>query len=116
MVRCIVQRGDLEIKNFDHETALRYIRINGGKGFLARCGLGKLEPRWKGDREDLIALGGDKTKDPKNWTNRARNLTKTQCRIIEARTLEIAILVAMGFNLYTFGENLPPERRRYDRP
>ena len=62
MVRCIVQRGDLEIKNFDHETALRYIRINGGKGFLARCGLGKLEPRWKGDREDLIALGGDKKK------------------------------------------------------
>ena len=103
MVRCIVQRGDLEIKNFDHQTVLRYIRVNGGKGFLARCGLGKLEPRWKGNREDLIALGGEKTKDPKNWSVGTHNLTKTQCRVIEARTIEIAILIAMGFHLYMFG-------------
>ena len=103
MVRCILQRGDLEIKNFDHQTALRYLRINGGKGYLARCGIGKLEPKWRGDREDLITLGGDKSRDPKNWSQKKIELSSVQKRIIEARTIEVAIIVAMGNHLYTFG-------------
>ena len=52
MVRCVIQQGDIDMKNFDHLAALRYIRVNGGKGYLAKCGIGRLEPRWNGGREE----------------------------------------------------------------
>ena len=103
MVRCLIQRGDIDIKNFDHRAALCYIRLVGGKGYLSRIGLGKLEPRWKGGREDLTTLGGDKSRDLKNWRHRKIPLTEAQKRMIEARTIEIAILTSMNNHLYSFG-------------
>ena len=103
MIRCSIQKGDLRIDSFNHQAALRYLRITGGKGYLARCGIGKLEPKWRGEREDLVALGGDKTKDPKNCSQRRSELTETQKSIIEGRTIEVGILVAMSNHLYTFG-------------
>ena len=66
MVRCAIKKGDLNIENFDYDLALRYLRITGGKGFLHSAGLGRLEPKWRGSRDDLITLGGESTRDSKN--------------------------------------------------
>ena len=103
MVRCAIKKGDLNIENFDYDLALRYLRITGGKGFLHSAGLGRLEPKWRGSRDDLITLGGESTRDSKNWHNRRTLIGEVEKRKIVARTIEIAILVAMGLHLYSFG-------------
>lgn len=103
MVRCAIEKGELNIENVNYDLALRYLRVTGGKGFLHSAGLGRLEPKWKGSRDDLITIGGESTRDDKNWYNRRTLISKVEKNKIVARTIEVAILVAMGLHLYSFG-------------
>ena len=43
--------------------ALRYLYVIGGAELLQKAGLQRLSPHWSGDRVDLLAVGGDKTRD-----------------------------------------------------
>ena len=103
MVRCALEKSDIIIEGFDHLTALQYLRLVGGKGYLKSVGLGRLEPRWRGKRCDLLSLGGDKSKENANWNNYRGVIGEKEKRAIVSRTVEVAILVAMGHHLYSFG-------------
>ena len=47
-------------RNF--QKALRYLYVVGGKECLKRVGLARVAPKWKGDRDDLLTVGGAKSK------------------------------------------------------
>ena len=41
---------------------------------LEKANLGRLAPRWKGDRGDLVRVGGKKSRDPNSWNDSRRDL------------------------------------------
>ena len=65
----------------------------GGKGYFTRIGLGAYEPKWRGKREYLTALGGEKSQS---------DLPETVGKKIIGYVLEVAVVVAMNTHLYEF--------------
>ena len=58
LTRYAVLNSDINVENFDHKMALRYIFIVGGRQLINKSGLSRLCPTWKGKRSDLITVGG----------------------------------------------------------
>ena len=83
--------------------ALRYIHIVGGKELLSRAGLGRLAPKWKGEREDLVSVLGKKSKNPKFWTDSNRENFEMDKRRIMAMVVEILVNLVMSSHVYSFG-------------
>jgi len=75
-VRHSVINSKIEFKNFNYLMALRYLTIIGGKDLLQRVGVGRLEPRWLGDRQDLTSLGGTKSRNPSSWADTKKEKLK----------------------------------------
>ena len=44
MTQIALEQSELDVDEFDVHMALRYLRVVGGKGYLARVGLGRYEP------------------------------------------------------------------------
>ena len=82
--------------------ALRYLYILGGKEFLKKVGLSRVAPRWLGDREDLISVGGAKSKGEESWKDTRKELFDFEKRKVVAYVLEAAIHVVFSTHVYKF--------------
>ena len=102
MSRIAMIESRLRLEDFNLKMALRYLKIVGGKGYLRRIGLGKYEPTWTGKREDLIALGGEKTQSEGAWRDKIIPIPEAVGKKIMGYVLEVAVLVAMNTHLYEF--------------
>ena len=100
MARVALERSSLQLENWSVKMALRYLRVVGGKGYLARIGLGKYEPKWIGKREDLIALGGEKTQSEAAWADYKHSVPDAVQKKILGYVLEVSVIVAMGVCIY----------------
>ena len=60
LARHAILDSKVQFENFDYLMALRYLTIFGGRDMLSKAGLGRLTPVWKGDRGDLVSIGGKK--------------------------------------------------------
>ena len=92
----------IKFDNCDAKKALRYIYVNGGYEALRAAGLGRLCPKWLGDRADLITVGGAKTKSDESWKDTDHEIFETDVKKIVACVLEIAINTVMSMHVYTF--------------
>ena len=106
MAKYAVLNSDIDIENFDYTMALRYLTIVGGRELLDRIGVGRLAPKWLGDRPDLITVGGKKSKDPKFWQDSKREIFKQDEKRIFAAVIEILINISMSTHVYSFGGKL----------
>ena len=68
------------------------------------------EPRWKGKREDLVSVDGEKTQLSKAWSDTKREVPKQLRWKIISHVLEIAVLVAMNTHLYEFDGKIYRQR------
>ena len=102
MAKYAILNSDVNIENFDTKIALRYLTIVGGIELLTRIGVGRLAPKWRGSRKDLITVGGRKSKDPVNWQDFNREAFHSEKKKIFAAVLEIMIHVAMATHVYEF--------------
>ena len=102
LTRHAVLNSDINIENFDHEMALRYIFIVGGRQLISKCGLTRLCPVWLGDRVDLITVGGKKSKSTKCWRNTNKSVFASEKKKILACLLEIMVNVIMNTHVYFF--------------
>ena len=110
MARIALEKSQLNVEGFDAHMALRYLKVVGGKGYLNRIGLGMYEPRWKGKREDLIAVGGEKTQSQEAWMDSKRQIPASTKKRIIGYVLEIAVLTAMNTHLYVFNGQIYRQR------
>ena len=69
---------------------------------LNSVGLGHLAPKWMGDRSDLLAVGGKKSKGEEGWRDTSRIINKSDVRKIVALTVEIGVNVVMCSHVYQF--------------
>ena len=67
MARIAILRSKVQFEDIDYLKALRYLNIVGGTKLLDKANLLRLKPKWKGKREDLISVGGEASRDSKNW-------------------------------------------------
>ena len=103
LVRHGVLSSEVDVENFDHKMALRYIYIVGGRELINKAGLSRLCPTWLGSREDLITVGGRKSKSPKSWRDVERTLFHSEKEKILAMLMEIMVHVIMNTHVYFFG-------------
>ena len=92
----------VKFENCDAIKALRYIYVNGGYEALRTAGLGRLCPKWSGDRPDLITVGGSKTKLDSSWIDTKQEIFESDIKKIVACVMEISINGVMSTHLYTF--------------
>ena len=57
-------------------------------------GLKRLSPKWRGKRESMITVGGEKSREEEMWRDSLREPTEAEKRKIVAYVVEIAVLVA----------------------
>ena len=67
LARLAILESDIEVGQIDALMGLGYILIVGGRELMDRANLIRLCPRWLGNREDLISLGGKETNDDNYW-------------------------------------------------
>ena len=75
----------------------------GGQSFLKRIGLGRVSPCWLGNREDLITVGGLKSKSDECWRDTKKDIHDAEKVRIIAYMLESLINVVMSTHIYKFG-------------
>ena len=102
LARKAILDSKIEFSNWDFVKAMRYIYLVGGRELVSRAGLERLCPKWLGDREDMAAVGGTKSKDPTNWRDSQRSPVKLKEKMIIAKVVEIAVNLAMSTHVYTF--------------
>ena len=102
LTRHAILDSKVDFCNVDYHKALRYISIVGGKDLLVKSGLGRLAPKWLGERQDLIAVGGKKSKDASNWHDSVLDMFSIEKKRIIATVLEIAVSVVMSSHVYKF--------------
>ena len=102
MARIALEKSDLQLENFNVSMALLYLRVVGGKGYLSRIGLSRYEPKWLGKREDLMTLGGKKTRSEEAWTDYRYYVPMAVHRKVLDYVLKISVIVAMNTHLYKF--------------
>ena len=81
---------------------MRFIYIVGGKELVVSSGLARLMPKWLGDREDLITVGGSKSRDPNSWRDSPNEAFSNEIRKIVATVVEILVNTVMSTHVYTF--------------
>ena len=74
LARLAVLNSSVEFENVDCIKALRYMYIIGGNELISSRGLGRLAPKWKGKRGDLITIGGEKPRESSNWSDSRREI------------------------------------------
>ena len=94
-VRHSVLNSDIEFKNFDYLMAIRYLTIVGGRALLHRVGVGRLEPRWLADRQDLTSGGGTKSRNPLSWADTKKEIMEFEKKRIIGAVLEILVNLVM---------------------
>ena len=102
LTRYAVLQSNVDVENFDHKMALRYIFIVGGRDLISKAKLSRHMPKWLGDREDLTAVGGRKSKSEKSWKDSDRTLWPSEKKQILATLMEIMVNVVMGTHVYYF--------------
>ena len=70
---------------------------------LAKAGLSRLTPTWKGDRGDLVSIGGKKSKNSANWRDSKRDIFDSDKKKIAAMVIEVLVNLVMTTHVYTFG-------------
>ena len=70
--------------------------------FLKKIGLGRIAPKWLGDRADLLAVGGTKSKGDADWRHTNKEIFEVEKRKIVAYLLEAAIHVVFSTHVYKF--------------
>ena len=105
LARCAVLQSEIKFDNWDFQKALRYIFINGGREYISKSGLLRHCPKWKGGRVDLLAVGGDKSKDSNNWVDSWKEIFESEKKRIVAAVVEISVNVVMSTHVYTFCGN-----------
>ena len=106
LARHAILESDVDFENFDFHMSLRYIMIVGGDALLSKAKLHRLSPKWLGKREDLITIGGSKSKDPSLWRNSEKTIFKSDKKKIVASVMDILINVVMGSHVYISGEKI----------
>ena len=102
LARLAVLNSSVEFENVDCRKALRYMHIIGGNELISSRGLGRLAPKWKGKREDLITIGGDKPREASNWSDSKREIFQSDRKKIVATMVEILTNVSMSTHVYSF--------------
>ena len=102
LTRLAVLQSDVKIDNIDPIMGLRYLYIVGGKELIERSGLIRLCPRWLGNRDDLITLGGKKSNNNINWRDTKNEIFDGDVKKIAAAVLECCIIITMCSHLYMF--------------
>ena len=69
---------------------------------MSKSGLVRLTPKWRGKREDLITIGGDKPRENANWSDSRKEIFENEKRRIIATVVEILVNVVMSTHIYTF--------------
>ena len=82
LARCAILNSNITFEDFDYHMALRYLSIIGGREMLEKAKLGRLAPKWKGSREDLISVGGKKSKDEKFWRDTKKDIWDVDKRVL----------------------------------
>ena len=59
IAREAVEQSDMVFENVDYSAALQYLRIVGGDDHINEIGFKRVAPRWLGQRQDLLTVGGD---------------------------------------------------------
>ena len=84
------------------KKALRYLFISGGSELVHGAGLGRFCPQWLGDRADLIAVGGDKSKEDSMWKDSTCEVFPSDLKKIVAAVIEVAVHIVMSTHIYEF--------------
>ena len=106
MVREAVEESEMNLENVNWKQALRYLTIVGGCDYMREIGLGKYMPVWRGERSDLITVGGEKSQKEESWRDSRHRIPNAVKKKIAARVLETAVIVCMGTHVYTFCDKL----------
>ena len=69
---------------------------------MERANLLRLKPKWRGKREDLITVGGDKSRSDKSWKDSTKSIFESEKKRILAYFVEILVNVIMGTHVYEF--------------
>ena len=69
---------------------------------MRSTGLGRLIPRWKGDRVDMLRVTGDSGKDMDGWRHSPHEPTEFELKLILGLIMEVGILISMGSHCYEF--------------
>ena len=102
LARYVIENSKIEFSNWDYKKSLRYLYKVGGRDLLSSSGLSRVCPKYFGDREDLIAGGGVKSREDKSWQDSPRELHRSEKRRVVATVLEVAINVAISTHVYQF--------------
>ena len=102
LARCAILDSKVTFENWDYLKALRYLFIVGGSELIRKQGLSRLMPTWLGDREDLLAVGGSKSKEESNWSDTSREIHDFEKRKIIAAVVEVAVNVVQTTHIYKF--------------
>ena len=106
MVRLAVKKSNMDFQNVDYKLALRYLRIVCGVDYLKEVGLGHVSPTWRGKRQDLVTVGGEQSRLDGNWKDVARELLQWEQKGVLSRTVEVAVIAAMGTHAYSFTDKV----------
>ena len=106
IARQAVEESGANFGSVDYESAMKYLLITGGACHIKELGLEQVAPRWAGQRQDLLTVGGEGLESKEKWTNCGRELLEHQKKKIIGRVVETAVLVCMGTHPYCFGEEL----------
>ena len=102
LTRHAILNSKVQVENFDHKMALRYLFIVGGRELITKIGLSRHMPKWLGDREDLVAVGGKKSKSAKSWRDSDRSVWPSEKKMILAAFMEIMVNLVMSTHVYYF--------------
>ena len=102
LTRHAILNSNVDVESFDHKMALRYIYIVGGRQLINKAGLSRFSLTWLGKREDLISVGGRKSKSPASWKDSTRTLFQSDKKKILATIMEIMVHVVMNTHIYFF--------------
>ena len=100
LARCAILKSKVEFSNWDYQKALRYLFVVGGRELVRSVGLSRVCPKWLGYREDLLAVGGIKSREDKLWKDSEKMLHRAEMRLIVATVLEVAINLVMSTHVY----------------
>ena len=73
-----------------------------GRDLLPRSGLLRVAPKYLGDREDLTAVGGKKSRDKSSWADTKKEILEFEKKRIVAAVMEVAVSVVMCTHVYEF--------------
>ena len=91
-----------EIRDENHNLALRYMFIVGGVELLERYGLTKFCPKLIGKRSDKVSLTGTETNKNTRWRDLNFTIHRKDAKKIIGAVIEIGVITAMNTHIYSF--------------